>query len=75
MDIRNGTVRNRFVRSLNFLFTHANDERTSVACLMVTFGLSVEIPVDRPFMTMKVVFVLNATLRKFGLGLRYAGGS
>jgi hypothetical protein len=31
---------------------------------MVAFGLSAEIPADRPFVTMKVVFVLNATLRK-----------
>ncbi|KAF9650967.1 hypothetical protein BDM02DRAFT_3111273 [Thelephora ganbajun] len=33
-----------------------------VACLMVAFVLPTEIPVDRPFVTMKVVYVLNAAL-------------
>ena len=46
------------------LFARMNDKRTSVACLMVAFGLSAEIPADRPFVTMKVVFVLDAALRK-----------
>ena len=32
---------------------------------MVAFVLPTEIPVDRPFVTMKVVYVLNAALRKF----------
>jgi len=33
-----------------------------VACLMVAFGFSAEIQANRPFMTMKVVFVLDAAL-------------
>lgn len=34
---------------------------------MVAYVLPTEIPVDRPFVTMKVVYVLNAALRKLWL--------
>ena len=42
-----------------------SDEWNAVACLMVAFVIPTEIVVDRPFVTMKVVYVLNAALRKF----------
>lgn len=51
--------------SFPILVDRTTKEWTSVACLTVAFGLSAEIPADRPFVTMKVVFVLNAALRKF----------
>lgn len=64
MDIFCGTIRDRFVPLNPFQLNHVSDKRTSVACLMVSFVLPAEIPADRPFVTMKVVYVLNAALRK-----------
>ena len=64
LDICSGTVLDRFVTIYKPPSIRVSDKSTSVACLMVAFVLPAEIPIDRPFVTMKVVYFLNAALRK-----------